>query len=145
MQIINEVGRDHPLNSTTFQSFFKKWANPGLFLVYYCPFLIAITITVSICTIINWKKRRWCAWDNPWPQDSRKPRCYVGHPPINLFLVDRIWRNDDHRSSVDSGWCGMPGLQEEVHATFGAQHSHANGPRKSGKDRFCFDRWESCF
>ena len=31
--------------------FLKKWANPGLFSVYFRPFLIAITITISITTI----------------------------------------------------------------------------------------------
>ena len=40
------------------------WANPALFLVYFRPFLIAITITVSIINVLTLKKHRWCAWDS---------------------------------------------------------------------------------
>ena len=53
--------------------FLFKWANPVLFLVYFRPFLIAITITVSIINVLTWKKHRWCAWDsNLGPQNGRR-------------------------------------------------------------------------
>ena len=31
--------------------FFKRWSNPGLFLFYFCPFLIPTSITVSHLTL----------------------------------------------------------------------------------------------
>ena len=67
--------------------------NPGLFLVYFCPFLIPTSITVSISTI-QLKKHRWCALDlNPWPQDGRRRQNHgamVAALIINRFtcLVD---------------------------------------------------------
>ena len=48
--------------------FVKIWAKSGLFFVYFCPFLIPISIT----TMQIRKKQRWCAWDlNLWPLDGR--------------------------------------------------------------------------
>ena len=31
--------------------FLKVWANPGLFFVYFCPFIIPTSITISITQI----------------------------------------------------------------------------------------------
>ena len=36
-------------------------ANPGLFLFYFRPFLIPISITTSMIQI---ERHRWCAWDS---------------------------------------------------------------------------------
>ena len=46
--------------------FFKKWAKPGLFLVYFRPFL-------NTMTMFDYKKHRWFAWDlNLGRQDGRR-------------------------------------------------------------------------
>ena len=46
--------------------FLKKWANPSLFFVYFCSFLVTISIQIE-------KKHRWCPWDsNLGPQDGRR-------------------------------------------------------------------------
>ena len=45
---------------------FFKWANPGPFLVYFRLF------HMTQINLLNWKKRRWCAWDsNPGREDGR--------------------------------------------------------------------------
>ena len=46
--------------------FLKKWAKPGLFLVYFRPFL-------NTMTMFDYKKHRWFAWDlNLGRQDGRR-------------------------------------------------------------------------
>ena len=40
----------------------KIWANPGLFFVYFRPFLISTTVQYQFQQFIL-KKHRWCAWD----------------------------------------------------------------------------------
>ena len=63
----------------TFNKFFFKSANPGLFLFIFVLFSL---ITISIIQIE--KKRRWCAWDsNPGPQDGRH-RHLISYSP-DLF------------------------------------------------------------
>ena len=48
--------------------FLKKWANPGLFFVYFCSLLVTISKQIE-------KNHRWCAWDsNPGPQDGGRRR-----------------------------------------------------------------------
>ena len=50
--------------------FLKKWANPGLFFVYFCSLLVTISKQIE-------KNHRWCAWDsNPGPQDGGRRRNY---------------------------------------------------------------------
>ena len=51
------------------QIFFKKWANPGLFLFIF--------VFPTLHNSINSWKRRWCAWDsNPGQQDGSRRRIH---------------------------------------------------------------------
>ena len=56
------------------ESFFKKkWANAGLFFVYFRSFHIRIQLTKIQFELYKLKKHRWYAWDsNPGWQDGRR-------------------------------------------------------------------------
>ena len=61
--------------------FLKKCANPGLFFVYFCSFLVTISIQIE--------KACWCAWDsNPGPQDSR---CRQNHRAMAVNVIKHFW------------------------------------------------------
>ena len=52
--------------------FFKKWANPSLFLFIFVHFTFEINWQIYSLNYNNWKKHRWCTWDsNPGRQDGR--------------------------------------------------------------------------
>ena len=86
------VGADGSTGPWQTQSVFFKWDNPSLFYVYFCLFhLTQINI--------NWKTRRWCAWNsNPGWQT-----CALSYAGPHLFYstglswcMERfktLWRN----------------------------------------------------
>ena len=56
--------------------FFKKWANTGIYLFIFCPFLIIIQIWI--------KKHRCFAWgSNPGPQDGRRRRIHWANDTVD--------------------------------------------------------------
>ena len=68
-QFLNAMNRILSLpqrNANWKESFFKKWANPGLFSLLFSSF------SHYNLNKTNRKKRRWCAWDlNPGLHDGR--------------------------------------------------------------------------
>ena len=67
--------------------FFKKWANPDLFLFIFVLFTFQFKWQIYNLNNINWKKHRWCAWDsNPGQLDGRHRRIHwaMRHFIINL-------------------------------------------------------------
>ena len=64
--------------------FKKKWAKPGLFLFYFRPFLV----TISIIQIE--KKRSRCACDlNPGTQDGRQRQNHEAMAFIHFFNIQK--------------------------------------------------------
>ena len=61
------------------------FVHPGLFFVYFRPFLIPITNKLSFN--LNWKKHKWCAWDlNTGLQDGRRRQNH-GAMAAALWLI----------------------------------------------------------
>ena len=56
--------------------------------------LFLFIFVVSICHNLNWKKRRWCAWDsNPGRQDGRRERIHwATAAPLCFELKHYLWR-----------------------------------------------------
>ena len=87
---------------TIFNIFFKKkWADPGLFFVYFRPFLVTISIiqiekSLSSFSAYNFnntncKKRRWCAWDlNPGRENGRHRRSHRAMASSQFLLLPSL-------------------------------------------------------
>ena len=69
---------------------FKIWANPGLFFVYFCSFLIPISITISIQIE---KAYMVCLRFEPGPHDGRRRRNHgaMAGPKYVFCLVKCIF------------------------------------------------------
>ena len=65
--------------------FLKTWADPGLFLVYFRPFLIPTPISI----IQIEKVMIVCLGFEPWPQDGRHKQNPGAHiNDIKIFLLN---------------------------------------------------------
>ena len=91
--------RDRCYRNIFCQILLKKWANPGLFL-YIFVLLVRLGFTFQFkwqiynLNNINWKKRRWCAWDsNLGRQDGRRRRIHwaIAAPLLPNIINARFW------------------------------------------------------
>ena len=71
----------------------KKWPITASFCVFFVLFTFQFKWQIYNLNLINWKMRRWCAWDsNLGQQDSRCRQSYGGPLVVQYcLLLDVAW------------------------------------------------------